>query len=95
MTGVDAQVGLIQRIACGSSRQAAQNSCHMLEGTIATLLKSCGDERGRFFDAKFSFGLHEFARQTWKASKEQRETVGAGIAMAAIAILVLVLPDSF
>jgi hypothetical protein len=67
----DAQVGFLQRIECGESSQAHLNSCHMLEGTIKTLLNSCGDERGRFSEAKFTFGTEGLLLQTWtKASEE-------------------------
>eukprot|EP00520_Triparma_pacifica_P000869 CAMPEP_0118648814 /NCGR_PEP_ID=MMETSP0785-20121206/9366_1 /TAXON_ID=91992 /ORGANISM="Bolidomonas pacifica, Strain CCMP 1866" /LENGTH=978 /DNA_ID=CAMNT_0006541051 /DNA_START=204 /DNA_END=3136 /DNA_ORIENTATION=+ len=75
---VDTQVGLIQRVGCDSSKQAMQNACHMLEGTISELLHRCGDSRGRFVSSSFKFGLGDIVRQTWKIGVEQRTSIMAG-----------------
>jgi len=90
---VDTQVGLIQRIGCDVSAQAMQNSCHMLEGTISDLLRRCGDDRGRFVDSQFRFGLGDILRQTWDKSLEQKTSVLAGFGMFLIVVLLFVLPD--
>ena len=70
-----------------------QNACHMLEGTISELLRRCGDDRGRFTDSKFKFGLNDILRQTWDKSIEHKTSVLTGWAMVVIVVLMLVLPD--
>jgi len=90
---VDTQVGLIQRIGCDASKQAMQNACHMLEGTISDLLHRCGDHRGRFVSSTFTFGLGDIMRQTWKIGVEQRTSIAAGVGMFGILVLLVVLPD--
>ena len=82
---IDAQVGLLQRVECSASSEAHLNSCHMLEGTIETLLNSCGDERGRFTGATFTFGMHDVVSQTMTMAMHELDDI-----LAAVAIVVLV-----
>ncbi len=88
---VDTQVGLIQRISCDVSAQALQNACHMLEGTIVNLLRSCGDDRGRFKAGDFRFTVADILKQTYAKSLEHKSTVLAGAAMVLIVLLLIVL----
>ena len=72
VTSVDTQVGMVQMIKCDVVEQAMQNSCHMLEGTICSLLKSCGDPRGRFRSCEFRFGVGGVIRETAKVITSER-----------------------
>merc|ERR1711871_986862 len=76
---VDSQSGLVQRVLCNASSQAMENSCHMLEGTVCDILRSCGDHRGRFADCEFEFDLTQLLPWAREALITNVRSIGLGV----------------
>lgn len=83
---VDSQVGLVQRVVCEKPRLAHQNACHMLEGTICSILNHCGDSRGRFNKCLWKFDMSE----GWPVAQEFMINYGHWVLLAIVsAVLTL------
>jgi len=89
VTAVDTQVGMVQMIKCDVVETAMQNSCHMLEGTICSLLNSCGDEkRKRFKTCDFKFGLGGAVRESVKVVTSDKYSM-LGISGVVVVVLLI------
>ncbi len=57
VTGVDIMSGLVQAIVCEEEHTF---SCHMIQGTLCSLLEACGDRRERFSQCNYEMRINSF-----------------------------------